>query len=77
MAKFDELGFLAKAGILLLVFAAIGGAVYYFVLVPKYKENEEIRAKLTEKQADNNRLKDVEKDLDKLRVQLEIGRAHV
>src|SRR5437763_3290017 len=70
MAKFDELGFLAKAGILLLVFAAIGGAVYYFVLVPKYKENEEIRAKLTEKQADNNRLKDVEKDLDKLRVQL-------
>ena len=75
MAKFDELGFLAKAGILLLVFAAIGGAVYYFVLVPKYKENEEIRAKLTEKQADNNRLKDVEKDLDKLRAQL--GQLHI
>src|SRR2546421_2974444 len=70
MAKFSELGFLAKAGILLVIFAAIGGAVYYFVLIPKYKENEEIRANLAEKQAENNRLKDVEKDLDKLRVQL-------
>ncbi|HEV2960236.1 MAG TPA: type 4a pilus biogenesis protein PilO [Candidatus Angelobacter sp.] len=70
MAKFDELGLLAKAGILLVVFAAIGGAVYYFVLIPKYKENEEVRAKLAEKQAENSRLKDVEKDLDKLRVQL-------
>jgi type IV pilus assembly protein PilO len=39
-------------------------------LIPKYKENEEVRAKLAEKQAENSRLKDVEKDLDKLRVQL-------
>ncbi len=70
MAKFDDLSIVAKLGILLVIFAALGGAVYYFVLVPKYKENEQIRAKLTEKQAENNRLKDVEKDLDKLRIQL-------
>jgi type IV pilus assembly protein PilO len=70
MAKFDEMSVLAKLGILLVIFAALGGAVYYFVLVPKYKENEQIRANLTEKQAENTRLKDVEKDLDKLRVQL-------
>jgi len=70
MAKFDEMGVLAKVGILLVVFAALGGGVYYTVLIPKYKENEAIRAELTKKQAENKQLKDVEKDRDKTRVQI-------
>ena len=70
MAKFDELPALTKAGILLVVFLALGGVVYWLVLIPKYKENDKVRAQLTEKQAENNQLKDVEKDLDKLRIQL-------
>jgi len=70
MAKFDEMPVLAKIGILVLAFAVLGGAVYYSVLLPKYKENETIRATLIAKQTENNQLKDVEKDLDKLRVQL-------
>jgi len=70
MAKFDELPAMAKAGILLAVFAILGATVYYFVLVPKYKENDVTRGKLTAMLAENNRLKDVEKDLDKLRIQL-------
>ncbi|HEV2990537.1 MAG TPA: type 4a pilus biogenesis protein PilO [Candidatus Angelobacter sp.] len=65
-----ELGFLAKAGILLVVFAIIGGAVYYFVLIPKYKENEGLRTQLTQKQAENNRLRELEKDRDKLKAQI-------
>ena len=70
---------LLKLGIVLVIVALLGGAVYAYVLAPKYKENEQIRAELTKKQADNNRLKDVEKDLprlnlqhEQLRIQLEI-----
>lgn len=70
MAKFDELPWVAKFGIMLAVAVAVGGILYYVLLIPKYKENEKVRAQLTEKQAENNRLKDVEKDLDKLRIQL-------
>jgi type IV pilus assembly protein PilO len=79
MAKIDELGFLAKAGILLVVFAIIGGAVYYFVLIPKYKENDGLRTQLTAKQQENERLRVYEKDLrnlvaqqDQLQRQLDI-----
>lgn len=61
---------LLKLGIVVVIVALLGGVAYYVLLIPKYKENEQIRAKLTEKQAENNRLKDVERDLDKLRIQL-------
>jgi type IV pilus assembly protein PilO len=70
MAKFDELPAMAKAGILLLGFAALGVAVWYFVVVPKNKENDKIRVRLNEMKAENNRLKDVEKDLGRLNAQL-------
>jgi type IV pilus assembly protein PilO len=70
MAKFDELPWMARFGIMLAIALVGGFALYYVVLIPKFKENDKVRVQLTEKQAENNRLKDVEKDLDKLRIQL-------
>ncbi|HEV3041557.1 MAG TPA: type 4a pilus biogenesis protein PilO [Candidatus Angelobacter sp.] len=70
MAKIGELGFLAKAGILLVIFAAIGGTIYYFVLIPEYKKNGDLRSDLDKQQQENNRLRELEKERDKLRAQM-------
>jgi len=67
--KFSDLGFLAKAGILLVVFAALGGAAYYFLLVPKIKANEELHTQLRIKQDEIARLKPFEQNLPALRAQ--------
>lgn len=67
--RFSDLGFLAKAGILLVVFAAIGGAAYYFLLIPKIKENEELQKQVRLKQDDNDRLRPMEQNLPALRAQ--------
>lgn len=58
--------------IMLVACIAIGVGLYWFILVPKYKENEDVSRQLTAKQQDNNQLRVYEKDLGHLQKQQEL-----
>jgi len=60
MAKFGEMSFAARAGILILVAAIVGAAYYYMYFNPVYQANQELKTKIAEKKADNDRLKEFE-----------------
>jgi len=59
MAKFGEMSLAARAGILLLAAAIVGAAYYYMYFNPAYQANQELQTKITEKKAENDRLKGV------------------
>lgn len=67
--RFSELGFLAKTGILLVVFSALGVGGYYALLAPKVKENEDLQRLVRAKQEENDRLRPLEVNLPTLRAQ--------
>jgi type IV pilus assembly protein PilO len=60
MAKFGEMSIAARAGILLLVAALVGVGYYYMYFNPAYQVNQELKTKIAEKKADNDRLKEFE-----------------
>jgi len=63
MAKFGEMSLAARAGILLLAAAIVGAAYYYMYFNPAYQANQELQTKITEKKAENDRLKEFEPKL--------------
>ena len=70
MAKFSEMSVAAKAGIFFLAALLVGGAFYYLYLNPIIEENKQLQAKVTDKQAENKRLKFFEDKLPELNTQL-------
>jgi len=63
MAKFGEMSLAARAGILLLAAAIVGAAYYYMYFNPAYQANQELQTKITDKKAENDRLKEFEPKL--------------
>src|SRR5258708_34296099 len=63
MAKFGEMSIVARAGILLLVAGIVGAAYYYMYFNPAYQANQELKTKIADKTAENNRLKEFEPKL--------------
>ena len=57
MAKLDEISVVAKIGILLVAAGIIGGGFYFWPLGPVYAEIQQVRAQVTEKRAENDRLR--------------------
>lgn len=72
MAKFEEMSFGARLGIMLLVALIAGVAYYYMYLNPQIQENDRIRTKLEEKQRENEQLKQFEPKLADLNRQMAI-----
>src|SRR5437660_9076148 len=70
MAKFSEMSVAAKAGIFFLAALLVGGAFYYLYLNPIIEDNKQLQAKVTDKQAENKRLKFFEDKLPELNTQL-------
>jgi type IV pilus assembly protein PilO len=69
--KFSDLGFLAKAGILLVIFAILGVGVYVWQVAPKIKDNDQLRILVRAKQDENDRLRPLEANLRTLNEQKE------
>ena len=63
MAKFSEMSLAARAGILLIAAVIVGVAYYYMYFNPVYQANQELQTKITEKKAENDRLKEFEPKL--------------
>ena len=57
MAKFDEMSFGARLGVMLLVALVIGVAYYYVYLNPQIQANDKVRAKIEEKTRENEQLR--------------------
>ena len=57
MAKFNEMSVAAKTGILFLVALLLGGVFYYMYLSPIIEDNKQLQAKVSDKQAENKKLK--------------------
>ena len=70
MAKFNEMSVAAKAGILFLVALLLGGVFYYMYLSPIIEENKQLQARVSDKQAENKKLKFFEDKLPELNTQL-------
>ena len=70
MAKFNEMSVAAKTGILFLVALLLGGVFYYMYLNPTIEENKQLQAKVSDKQAENKKLKFFEDKLPELNTQL-------
>ncbi len=60
MAKFGEMSIAARAGILLGAAVIVGVAYYYMYFNPVYQANQELKTKIADKKADNDRLKEFE-----------------
>jgi type IV pilus assembly protein PilO len=63
MAKFGEMSLAARAGILFLAAAIVGAAYYYIYFNPLYQANQQLDAKIKDKKAENERLKQFEPKL--------------
>lgn len=63
MAKFGEMSLAARAGILFLAAAMVGAAYYYIYFNPLYQANQELARKISDKKADNERLRAFEPKL--------------
>ena len=70
MAKFNEMSVAAKTGILFLVALLLGGVFYYMYLNPTIEENKQLQARVSDKQAENKKLKFFEDKLPELNTQL-------
>lgn len=66
MAKFGEMSFGARL-LTFVVIAALAGAAYYYILFnPVYQSNKELGAKIDDKKAENERLRQFEPKLAQL-----------
>jgi len=72
MAKFDEMSFGARLGVMLLVALVIGVAYYYVYLNPQIQANDKVRAKIEEKTRENEQLRQFEPKLADLNRQMAI-----
>lgn len=72
MAKFGDMSFGARLGVMLLVALVVGVAYYYMYLNPKIQENDKLRTRLEEKQRENEQLRQFESKLADLNRQMAI-----
>src|SRR5579859_5827367 len=72
MAKFGEMSFAARLGVLVLAALIIGVAYYYVYLNPQIQANAEIKTKITDKNRENEQLRGFEPKLADLNRQMAI-----
>jgi type IV pilus assembly protein PilO len=72
MAKFGEMSFGARLGVMLLVALVVGVAYYYVYLNPQIQANDKIKTKIEEKQRENEQLRQFEPKLADLNRQMAI-----
>jgi type IV pilus assembly protein PilO len=72
MAKFDEMSFGARLGVMLLVALVVGVAYYYVYLNPQIQANDKIRTTIEEKTRENEQLRQFEPKLADLNRQMAI-----
>jgi type IV pilus assembly protein PilO len=63
MAKFSEMSLAARAGVLFVAAAMVGAAYYYVYFNPLYQANQQMQAKINDKKAENDRLRQFEPKL--------------
>ncbi len=72
MAKFGEMSFAARLGVLLLAALIVGVAYYYVYLNPQIQANADIKTKITDKTRENEQLRQFEPKLADLNRQMAI-----
>lgn len=72
MAKFSEMSFGARLGVMLLVALVIGVGYYYVYLNPQIQANDQVKAKIEEKTRENEQLRQFEPKLADLNRQMAI-----
>lgn len=72
MAKFGEMSFAARLGVLVLAALIVGVAYYYVYLNPQIQANAEIKTKITDKTRENEQLRQFEPKLADLNRQMAI-----
>jgi type IV pilus assembly protein PilO len=72
MAKFGEMSFGARLGVMLLVALVVGVAYYYVYLNPQIQENDKIRTNIEAKTRENEQLRQFEPKLADLNRQMAI-----
>ena len=72
MAKFSEMSFAARLGVLLLVALVVGVAYYYVYLNPQIQENDKLRSQIEAKTRENEQLRQFEPKLADLNRQMAI-----
>jgi type IV pilus assembly protein PilO len=72
MAKFGEMSFAARLGILLLAALIVGVAYYYVYLNPQIQANDQISTKIADKTRENEQLRQFEPKLADLNRQMAI-----
>lgn len=72
MARFDEMSLAARAGILIVITLVLGVLVGYFLINPIYQSNEELKVKVADKKAENQRLRGFETKLADINRQMAI-----
>lgn len=72
MAKFNEMSFGARFGILLLIAAVCGAAYYYLYLSAEMQTNAQLETKIKDKNRENAQLREFEPKLQELNRQMAI-----
>ena len=72
MAKFNEMSFGARLGIMLLIALVVGVAYYYVYLNPEVQQNEQLKTKISDKKRENDQLRQFEPKLADLTRQMAI-----
>jgi type IV pilus assembly protein PilO len=72
MAKFGEMSFAARLGVLVLAALIVGVAYYYVYLNPQIQANADIKTKITDKTRENEQLRQFEPKLADLNRQMAI-----
>jgi len=72
MAKFSDMSFGARLGVMLLVALVVGVAYYYVYLNPEIQANDKIRTRIEEKTRENEQLRQFEPKLADLNRQMAI-----
>jgi len=72
MAKFSEMSFGARLGVMLLVALVVGVAYYYVYLNPQIQANDKTRAQIEQKTRENEQLRQFEPKLADLNRQMAI-----
>jgi len=70
MAKIDEMSFMAKLGIVVLVCVVLGAAAYYGWLNGQQQANQDLETRIKDKAAENERLKQFEPKLAQIKQQM-------
>ncbi|HLJ86980.1 MAG TPA: type 4a pilus biogenesis protein PilO [Candidatus Angelobacter sp.] len=70
MAKTDDMSWLMKLGILVLIVGIGGGLFYYLVIGPLNADNKQLQMKVADKNAENDRLRQFEPKLAQLKLQI-------